>query len=129
MAYVRSRIDKPNVGKELPNLKIEIENDLDNRMDTEELEVAKDSSFSEEESAEEGELVEPDDEGLGAERLHTVPLERLKNLNSGRSILRYDTKVSLNYSVLYKIKLQVGYATRCLYTSYGIWYYKHFDEG
>lgn len=100
MAYVRSGIDKLNVGKELPNLKIEIENDLDNRMDTEELQIAKDSLFSEEESAEEGELVETDDIGLREERLHTVSVERLKNINSGRSILKYDVKVSPNYSVV-----------------------------
>lgn len=102
MAFVRSELDKSD-GKELPNLKIEIENDLDNRM-----EVVKDTSYSEEESAEEGELIETDDIGLGEDRLHTIPLQRLKKLNSGRSILRYNMKVSLNYSVASKINLPVG---------------------
>lgn len=93
MSLVSERASSTIV-EDLPNLKIEIENDLDQKMETDDdSSVNKAGTVSSD--TEEGELVDEDDSlvELNQNKTNTAAALALQNVPSGRSILKYDTKV------------------------------------
>uniref|UniRef100_A0A1B6MDI3 Nuclear cap-binding protein subunit 3 n=1 Tax=Graphocephala atropunctata TaxID=36148 RepID=A0A1B6MDI3_9HEMI len=87
--------------EDLPNLKIEIENDLDNRMDTDNEDASSpEKVLTESSETEEGELIDDDDK-LDEKKRRNTKSDIVARLTSqiapkGRSILKYDTKEYVN---------------------------------
>lgn len=86
---------------DLPNLKIEIENDLQH-METDEGSLGSNKVGSVSSDTEEGEVVD-DDEGLGVVNGKSNSALKLATqiVPTGRSILKYDTKVRPEHAIFF----------------------------
>lgn len=97
MSLVGERVGKTLID-DLPNLKIEIENDTDLKMDTEDEASSTGKAPSESSETEEGEVVDDDDEDrsgqIGGKRSSVLSA---LTVPTGRSILKYDTKVCKHF--------------------------------
>lgn len=93
MSLVGERVSETLID-DLPNLKIEIENDLDHKMDTEDEASSTGKAPSESSETEEGEVVDDDDDDRsGVIGKKTSSALAALTVPTGRSILKYDTKV------------------------------------
>lgn len=80
---------------DLPNLKIEIENDLDQKMDTDDEESSGRKAGNVSSETEEGEVSDDDEEinNLLRGKTNQAAILTANTVPTGRSILQYDTKV------------------------------------
>lgn len=104
MSLVGERVSETLID-DLPNLKIEIENDLDHKMDTEDEASSTGKVPSESSETEEGEVVDDDEDRLDLIGKKTSSTLAALSVPTGRSILKYDTKVGLRDHLL----LSFGY--------------------
>lgn len=99
MSVVGERVND-TLMDDLPNLKIEIENDLDQKMDTDEEASSGGKTGNVSSETEEGEVSDDDEEvnnlSLGKPNQAAI-LNAQTAVPTGRSILQYDTKVRLIY--------------------------------
>lgn len=96
MSLVGERVSETLLD-DLPNLKIEIENDLEHKMETDDEASSIGKAPSESSETEEGEVVDDDDEDrLGLSGRKSSSALAALTIPTGRSILKYDTKVGSN---------------------------------